>query len=79
MSWTSKNGETAHSCVTHHHLAVVPQSSAKYQFYFTVYYITLNPKCLAQRASKNLKKKYPKKWLEDKKNKQVIWVLNITI
>jgi hypothetical protein len=35
---------------------VVPQSGAKKMFYFTVYYITLNSSCEAQRASKNLKK-----------------------
>jgi hypothetical protein len=45
------------SCyVASHHLAVAPQSSVKYQFYSTLYYITLNPIWLAQRASKNLKK-----------------------
>jgi hypothetical protein len=35
---------------------VVVQSGAKDQFYCTVYYITLNSNCEAQRASKNLKK-----------------------
>jgi hypothetical protein len=34
----------------------VPQSGAKEQFYFAVYYITLNSNCEAQRAFKNLKK-----------------------
>ncbi len=29
---------------------------SKQKFYFTVYYITLNSNCEAQRASKNLKK-----------------------
>jgi hypothetical protein len=38
------------------HLAVAPQSGAKDQFYFTVYYITLNSNCEAQRVSKKLKK-----------------------
>jgi hypothetical protein len=31
-------------------------SGAKQKFYCTVYYITLNSNCKAQRASKNLKK-----------------------
>jgi hypothetical protein len=34
------------------HLAVVPQSGAKDQFYCTVYYITLNSNCEAQWVSK---------------------------
>jgi hypothetical protein len=34
---------------------VAPQSGAKQIFYYTVYYITLNSNCKAQRASKNLK------------------------
>jgi len=34
----------------------VPQSDEKEQFFSTVYYITLNSNCEAQRASKNLKK-----------------------
>jgi hypothetical protein len=33
----------------------VPQSGAKEKKYCTVYYIILNSKCEAQRASKNLK------------------------
>jgi hypothetical protein len=33
----------------------VAQSGAKDQFYYTVYYITLNSKCEAQGVSKNLK------------------------
>jgi hypothetical protein len=33
-------------------LAVAPQSSAKHQFYSADYYITLNPICVAPRASK---------------------------
>jgi hypothetical protein len=33
----------------------VPQSGAKQIFYCTVYYITLNSNCKAQRASKNFK------------------------
>jgi hypothetical protein len=41
---------------TSHCLAVAPQSSAKEIFYFTVFYITLNSNCDAQKASKNLKK-----------------------
>jgi hypothetical protein len=35
---------------------VAPQSGAKQYFYCSVYYITLNSNCEAQRASKNLKK-----------------------
>jgi hypothetical protein len=35
---------------------VVPQSGAKQIFYCTVYYITLNSNCEAQRALKKLKK-----------------------
>jgi hypothetical protein len=34
--------------------AVVPQSGAKQNFYSTIYYINLNSKGEAQRASKNL-------------------------
>jgi hypothetical protein len=34
--------------VTRHHLAVVPQSGAEDQFYFTVYYYKLNSNCDAQ-------------------------------
>ena len=37
------------------HLAVAPQSGTKDQFYFPVYYITLNSNCEARRVSKNLK------------------------
>jgi hypothetical protein len=37
-------------------MAAAPQSGAKQFFYCTVYYITLNSNCEAQRASKNLKK-----------------------
>jgi hypothetical protein len=37
-------------------MAVAPLSGAKQIFYCTVYYITLNSNCEAQRASKNLKK-----------------------
>jgi hypothetical protein len=44
------------SYVASHCLAVAPQSGAKEHFYCTVYYITLNSHCEAQRASKNLKK-----------------------
>jgi hypothetical protein len=36
---------------------MVPQSGAKEQFHCTVYYITLNSNCEAQRVSKNLKKR----------------------
>jgi len=43
------------SYVASHHLAVVPQSGEKDQFYCTVYYITLNSSCEAQVVSKNLK------------------------
>jgi hypothetical protein len=35
---------------------VAPQSGAKQNFYCTVYYMTLNSNCEAQRASKNLRK-----------------------
>jgi hypothetical protein len=42
--------------ITSRHLAVAPQSGAKYQFYRTVYYITLNSNCEARRISKNLEK-----------------------
>ncbi len=35
---------------------MAPLSGAKQIFYCTVYYITLNSNCEAQRASKNLKK-----------------------
>ncbi len=38
--------------VANHHLAVVWQSGAKYQFYCAIYYITLNCNCVAQRISK---------------------------
>ncbi len=34
-------------------LALVPKSGAKEIFYCTVYFITLNSNCEAQRASKN--------------------------
>ncbi len=37
-------------------LGVVPQSGEKQIFYCTVYYITLNSNCEAQRSSKNSKK-----------------------
>jgi hypothetical protein len=45
LFWLSSN-------VASHHLAVVPQSSAKDQFYTKIYYITLNPSCISQRVSK---------------------------
>jgi hypothetical protein len=35
------------SYATSHHLALAPQSGAKDQFYFAVYYITLNSNCEA--------------------------------
>jgi hypothetical protein len=35
---------------------MVPLSGAKEKIYCTVYYITLNSNCEAQRAFKNLKK-----------------------
>jgi hypothetical protein len=41
--------------VTSHHLAVAPQTSAKYELYCTVYYTILNSSCEAQRVPKNLK------------------------
>ncbi len=44
------------SVVASHHLAVVPQSGAKDQFYRTVYYIILYSNCKARGVSKNLKK-----------------------
>jgi hypothetical protein len=40
------------SYVASHRLAMAIQSGAKQNFYFTVYYITLNSNCEAQRASK---------------------------
>jgi hypothetical protein len=40
------------SYVASHHLAAVPQSVAKGQFYCTVYNITLNSNCDAQGVSK---------------------------
>jgi hypothetical protein len=43
------------SYIGSHHLAVVPQSGAKDQFYYTVYYKTLNSNCEAQGVSKILK------------------------
>jgi hypothetical protein len=42
--------------VTSHCFALAPQSGAKAKFYFTVYHITLNSNCEAQRGAKNLKK-----------------------
>jgi hypothetical protein len=41
------------SYVAGRHLAVAPLSGVKQIFYCTVYYITLNSNCEAQRASKN--------------------------
>jgi hypothetical protein len=35
---------------------VAPQSGAKDQFYYTVYYITVNSNCETWRISKNLEK-----------------------
>jgi hypothetical protein len=58
------------SYVASHHLAVAPQSSVKYQFYFTAYYTTLNWNCEAQRIKKNGKMLR----LEAKINARVIWV-----
>jgi hypothetical protein len=43
------------SYVASHCLAVAPQTGAKDQFYCSVYYITFNSNCGAQRASKNMK------------------------
>ncbi len=37
-----------------HHLAVVPHSDKKYQFYCIVYYTTLSYNCEAKRVSKNM-------------------------
>jgi hypothetical protein len=58
------------SYVAGHSLAVAVQSSAKGQFYSTIYYITLNQIFAAPRVSKNLKKMC-KTWLEAKINRQV--------
>jgi hypothetical protein len=44
------------SYVASHCLAVAPHSGAKQNFYCSIYYITLNSNCEAQRAYKNLKK-----------------------
>ncbi len=44
------------SYVAGHCLSVAPQSGAKQIFYCTVYYITLNSNCEAQRTCKNSKK-----------------------
>jgi hypothetical protein len=44
------------SYVVSSHLAVAPQSGAKYPFYCTVYCVTLNSNCEAWRVSKSLKK-----------------------
>jgi hypothetical protein len=50
---------------------VTPQSGAKDQFYFTVYNITLNSNCEAQRVSKNLKQN-----VEDRvRSKMNAWVI----
>jgi hypothetical protein len=54
------------------HLAVVPQSGVKDQFYSSVYYITLNSNCKAQGMSKNLKKK-----LEDRVEAKIAWVIGV--
>ncbi len=61
------------SYVARHCLAVAPQSGGKQIFYSTVYYITSNSNCEAQRASKNLKKLY-KIGLEEKNYARVIRV-----
>jgi hypothetical protein len=45
---------------------VAPQSGAKQIFYCTVYYITSNSNCEAQRESKNLKK-----IIEDRVRRQI--------
>jgi hypothetical protein len=44
------------SYVASHCLAVAPQLGAEQKIYCTVYYVTLNSNCEAQRTSKNLKK-----------------------
>ncbi len=62
-----------HSHAACYHLAVAPQLGVKDQFYRTLYYITLDPICVAQRASKNLKE-MQKIRLEAKMNRQVICV-----
>jgi hypothetical protein len=55
------------SYVASHHLAVTRQSGAKDKFCYTVYNITLNSNCEAQRISKNLEKN-----VEDQKSKLAI-------
>jgi hypothetical protein len=44
------------SYVTSHHLPAAPQSVAKDQFNFSVYYITLNSSCETQKLSQIWKK-----------------------
>jgi hypothetical protein len=44
------------SYVASHYLAVVPQSGAKEHIFCSVYNITSNSNCEAQKVSKNLKK-----------------------
>ncbi len=61
------------SYVTSHQLALVPQSSAKYQLYCTVYYITLNSNYEAHRVFKILNKN-----VESQNNAGVIWVYFFT-
>ncbi len=46
LFWLSSN-------IAIYHLAVVPKSGAKDQFYCTVYYITLNSNCKVQGVRKN--------------------------
>jgi hypothetical protein len=59
------------SYVASQDLAMAPQSSAKDQFYCTVYYITLNPICATQSFFKILKKMW-KIGFEAQINGQVI-------
>jgi hypothetical protein len=54
------------SYVAGRHLAVAPQSGAKQFFYCSVYYLTLNLNCEAQRAPKNCRR------FEAKNNARVI-------
>jgi len=44
------------SYVTSHCFALAPQSGAKEKFSSSVYHITLNSNCEAQRVAKNLEK-----------------------
>ncbi len=54
---------------------MAPQSGAKQNFYCTVYYITLNSNCEAQRAPKKLKKKI----VEDRVGSQKLSMSDLSI